>query len=280
MLKTRAGFTLIEVIVALVLTAVIGAAITSVFITQSKFYDQQEKVGFARGVSRGAMNMMMTELRMLDRDSGVVSATSTSITVRAPYALGLACTSSPDFVISVIPGDTLMEVKASGYAYRQLNGRYHYVKNTAAPATGTNPDVNACSGANVGMIPAAQGGRVLRLTPTPPSVVPAGTPVLLYQVVTYEFKESVEIPGRLALWREVEDQPAEELVAPFASTAGFRFYVDDAVAAVATPPTNLARLTGLELTLDGLSERPNPDGTHQSVPLSTAVFFKNRRQES
>jgi len=28
--------------------------------------------------------------------------------------------------------------------------------------------------------------------------------------------------------------------------------------------------------LDAFSERPNGDGTHQSVPLTTAVHFKNR----
>lgn len=273
MLKTRRGFTLIEVMVALVLTAVVGAAITSVFITQSKFYDQQEKVGFARGVSRGAMNMMMTELRMIERDSGVVSATRTSITVRAPYAIGLACSNSP-FVISVIPADTLMEVAPAGHAYRQPDGRYHYVTNTSAPANGGTSE---CNTANVGVIPASDGGRVLTLSPAAPSTVVRGTPVLLYQVVTYEFRASTEVPGRLGLWREVAGQAAEELVAPFDSPAGFRFYVDDSATPMDAPPSNLSRLTGLELTLDGLSERPNPDGTHQRVPLATAVFFRNRR---
>jgi prepilin-type N-terminal cleavage/methylation domain-containing protein len=273
MLKSRAGFTLIEVMVALVLTAVVGAAITSVFITQSQFYDRQEKVGFARGVSRGAMNMMMTELRMLERDSGVVSATSSSITVRAPYAIGLVCTNDP-FVISVIPSDTLMEVAPKGYAYLLANGAYHYVANSAAPA---NAVTGTCTALGVAEIPWADGGRVLTLSPAAPSTVSRGTPVLLYQLVTYEFKASVEVPGRSALWRQVDGEAAEELVAPFDATAGFAFYVDDGAAPVTTPPTDKSRITGLELTLDGLSERPNPDGTHQRVPLSTAVFFRNRR---
>lgn len=277
MLKPRAGFTLIEVMVALVLTAVVGAAITSVFITQSQFYDRQEKVGFARGVSRGAMNMMMTELRMLERDSGVVSATSTSITVRAPYAIGLVCGNGP-FVISVIPSDTLMEVSPKGYAFRRPDGTYHYVVNSALPAKGTSSDEAACDvSPAVTRIPAAQGGRVLRLSPDAPSGIGRGTPVLLYQVVTYEFRASVEVPGSNALWREVDGEAAEELVAPFDATAGFAFYVDDGATPVTTPPTDKSRITGLELTLDGLSERPNPDGTHQRVPLSTAVFFRNRR---
>jgi prepilin-type N-terminal cleavage/methylation domain-containing protein len=276
MLRNRAGFTLVEVIVALVLTAVVGAAITSVFISQSKFYDQQEKLGFARGVSRGAMNMMMSELRMLEQDSGIVSAATDKVTVRAPYALGLACDYSP-FTVSVIPSDTFMynDAKFAGYAYRLPDGRYHYVASSTQPSAGSAAACDASPA--VGRFPASEGGRVLTLSPAAPSSVARGTPVLLWQLVTYAFRNSEEVPGRLGLWREIDGEDAEEMVAPFDSTAGFRFYVDDGATPQSAAPSDLSRITGLELILDGLSERPSPDGTFRRVPLSTAVFFRNRR---
>ena len=70
----RSGFTLIELIVALTLTAIIGTAITALLVSQERAFDTQSKLQSARDVSRGARNLLTSELRMLDRDSGVVSA--------------------------------------------------------------------------------------------------------------------------------------------------------------------------------------------------------------
>jgi hypothetical protein len=87
------------------------------------------------------------------------------------------------------------------------------------------------------------------------------------------------VPGAIALWRRVHDSKpvVEELVAPFAPTAGFGYYVGDvAVAQSSVMAGLLDQITGIELTLDGTSERPERDGTHQVTPYSTSVFFKNR----
>src|SRR5688572_13317886 len=122
-LKSRAGFTLAEVLVALVLTAVIGAAVTGAFVSQAKFFDQQEKVSFARGVSRGALNMMMSELRMIERTGGVPTATvptNSSLTVRVPYAMGIVCDNSSTLTLLRLPADPSMLAQPgySGYAWR------------------------------------------------------------------------------------------------------------------------------------------------------------------
>jgi hypothetical protein len=107
----------------------------------------------------------------------------------------------------------------------------------------------------------------------------AGTPVLLYQRVSYIFRASTSVPGAIALWRRVHHSgdPPEELVAPFAPSAGFGYYVGDvAVAQSSVAVGSLNQITGIELTLDGTVERPEADGSHQVTPYSTSVFFKNR----
>jgi prepilin-type N-terminal cleavage/methylation domain-containing protein len=280
MLKSRPGFTLIEMVAALTLTAIIGAAITGLFVSQSRFYDTQEKLGFARGVSRGALNMVMSEMRMLDRDSALAEKpTGTRVTVRVPYAIGAVCTSSSSVItFSRMPADTVVIANATqaGYAYRGPNGINRYV----TTASITPRALSTCSGLvpRVKTFPADSGGGVFEV-PAPGGgvVVTPGTPLFLYQVVTYEFRASEEVPGRIGLWRTVRNGLNEELVAPFDSTAGFRFYIDDAPEPVAVPPASLRRITGFELRLDGVSERPDADGTFQRVPLSTSVFFRNRR---
>jgi prepilin-type N-terminal cleavage/methylation domain-containing protein len=282
MLNARRGFTLAEVLVAMTIATIVGAAITGVFISQVRFFDTQEKTGFARAVSRGATNMIMSEMRMLDPEIAFVNVpTRTRVTVRVPYVMGAVCTSSSSAVtFSRVPADTFTAGGAiiAGYWYRAPNGINQVVPvaatalqaELATTCTGLNPPVRTWA-------PTA-GGGVFRLpAPSPAIAIKAGTPLFLFQVVTYEFRASDEVPGHIALWRTVQGGTSEELVAPFDSTAGFRFYVDDGPVPQASPPAPLSRVTGLELTLHGLSERPRADGTLQRVELVTSVFFRNRR---
>jgi prepilin-type N-terminal cleavage/methylation domain-containing protein len=281
MLKSRAGFTLAEVLVALVLTAVLGAAATTTFVSQSRFFDRQDKVGAARGVSRSSLNMVLSEVRMVERSGGVAAAEADSITLNVPYAMGLYCGILASVMsLSILPVDslTLAEAGYSGYAYRTSATTYTYAPSTVQPVGGLAP---SCTGAGVNLVPVV-GGVVnvpLGINPPPNPALKAGTPVLLYQRVSYIFRASTSVPGAIALWRSVHDSgdAPEELVAPFAPTAGFGYYVGDvAVAQSSVIAGSLNQITGIELTLDGTSERPESDGSYQVTPYSTSVYFKNR----
>jgi hypothetical protein len=109
-----------------------------------------------------------------------------------------------------------------------------------------------------------------------------GTPVFLYSKIRYDLKASTAIPGKLGLYRTSiapnGAQTSEELVAPFASTAGWKFFVvNGGTVAQTAVPANLADIRGLELHLDGLSESIAATKlTAESAPFTTAVFFKNR----
>lgn len=285
-MRNRPGFTLVEVMIALTLTAVLGAAFMGAFVSQSRFFDHQEKVGAARAVSRGALNIMMSEMRMVEQTAGVVSATNQQLELRVPYVFGMVCGSAAGMLtITTLPADltAVTGLSFSGYAYRQPGGAYTYQEGTVVATTGL---ATICSSAGIvpddgGVIPDPAGGAgpgsgsVVQI-PLGPAVA-AGTPVFLYHKVTYEFGASTSVPGGIALFRQVEGQlNPEELIAPFDTTAKFRFFESDAAAAQDAVPASLSDITGIEIVLDAVSERPNADGTHQSVPLTTAVHFKNR----
>jgi hypothetical protein len=70
---------------------------------------------------------------------------------------------------------------------------------------------------------------------------------------------------------------SEEIATPFANTARVNFYVlDNAVAQSAVPGT-LSQTRGLELKLDGMSERtPGGSAAPKTASMSTSVFFENR----
>lgn len=285
-MKSRAGFTLVEVLIALTLTAVLGAAFMGAFVSQSRFFDHQEKVGAARDVSRGALNIMMSELRMIELSGGIVpTPTNDEIELRVPYVFGMTCgTASSVLTISTLPADLsgIGNMVFSGYAYRAASGAYTYVESPVTATVLGSAGATLCSTAGIvpgsGVVPAVgpfDAGQVLTV-PLGAGVLSVGTPVFLYRRVKYEFAPSGVVAGR-ALYRHVDGElNPEELIAPFAATARFRFFDSDAAAAQDAVPATLSNITGIEIVLDAMSERPNSDGTHQEVPLTTAVHFRNR----
>ena len=153
---------------------------------------------------------------------------------------------------------------------------YAYVEN---PATEANYDPADCVSVNITTVP---NGKTVRVTPTLPGNAGLGTPVFLYSRVRYEFKASIAVPGKLGLYRTIiapnGAESSEELVAPFANTAKWRFFtVTGGSIAQDAPPANLADMRGLELHLDGISENvASGQISAEQAPFTTAVFFKNR----
>lgn len=279
--RVRRGFTLIELLVGMVLFGIVGALFTRLLTTQGKFFDRQGLGNAARNVSRASLNRIVSDFRMIEATGGVVAATPTSLTIRIPFAIGVMCANSAGgTVISLLPVDptTYASAQFFGYAWRNFQtGAYSYVE---SPASKTEADYSAiCTGVKITTVP---NGQTVLVTPALPAGSGLGAPVFLYAKVRYEFKASTAIPGKLGLWRTsipaVGAQTSEELVAPFAATAGWKFFTaTSGSVAQATAPANLADMRGLELHLDGISEYIAPgQATYESAPFTTAVFFKNR----
>lgn len=284
----RAGFTLVEVMIALVLTAVIGAAVTSVFVSQSRFYDEQQKITAARAVSRAATNMMLTELRAVETTNGVIAASADSFVVRVPYAMGIACgTNLTTLHVSILPVDSVIYAQATfaGYAWQNL-ATSAYTYEEALGTTITNiGGTSRCTSPAGGNLPittftgAGERGRVVGLSPVIGGTIPHASAVMLYQRVAYRFAPSAIVPGERGLWRQVQGSAlgAEELAAPFDPTARFRYFVLNATTAQDAAPASLADIRGIELVLTGRSERPDAEGQYsRTTPLTTAIFFRNR----
>jgi prepilin-type N-terminal cleavage/methylation domain-containing protein len=282
-LRARRGFTLIELIVGIVIFAIVGALFTKLLTVQGKFYDRQGMGNAARNVSRASLNRVVSDFRMIEATGGVVAATSTALTIRIPFAIGVVCGNSPGgTVVSLLPVDSTTYAEATfyGYAWRNFtNGTYAYVESPATRATADVVQTAVCTLKQITTVP---NGRVVYLTPVLPGGAGLGTPVFLYSRVKYEFKASTAVPGKLGLWRtEIAPNGAlepEELVAPFANTASWKFFtVNGGTVPQAAAPGNLADMRGLELHLDGISETIAPGlTTNEQAPFTTAVYFKNR----
>ena len=274
-LVPRRGLTLAELLVTMVIVLIVGGAFTRLMVHQSRFFDSQNTRRQARNVSRGALNVMMSELRMVAVPGGILAAASDSVRVRVPYAFGILCGSTAAAsTISLAPMDSLAysEGGATGYAWRDSTGNYAYVNANFTVAPGLTTD---CAGAGITTLP---GGKVVTVNPRVPVAATIGTPIFLSRRIQFKFAASAALPGRIALWRtNIGTGASEELVAPFDAAARFRFFVNGATASQANSPAALTDLRGLELRLAGASDRPSlTSGAPSTAELQTAVFFMNR----
>lgn len=278
MTHRRAGASLVELLVGLTLTAIIGMSVVRTFVSQARFSDTQVKMAAARTVSRAPLNLLMSDVRMVEVANGIAAASATSaassITLRVPVVMGVVCgTSGGSTTLSLMPVDSAVVAGAawSGHAYRESSGAYTYTEGTTTvSAVGSA----TCDAANITTV---DGGRTVLVTPALPATVAPGTPAFVYQRARYWFGASTVLPGRLALWRTLEATNAsEELAAPFDTASRLRFYRNfNDTSDVAVPP--LAEIRGVELVLVGESEYTRfGSTTPERAPLRTAVFFINR----
>ena len=271
----RRGLTLTELLVTMVIAVIIGGAFTRLMIHQSRFFDAQNTKRQARSVSRGAVNVMMSELRMVTVPGGLLAAGHDSVVVRVPYAFGVLCASVVgSSTISLAPLDSVAYAEGGvvGYAWRDSTGNYTYQNTGFTLGTGV---AATCTAAGITTLP---GGAVVTVAPVVPAAAVAGTPVFLYRRIEYEFDSSAALPGRHALWRRNQGAgTSEELVAPFQGGASFRFFVDGSATAQAAVPSPLSTVRGLELRLKGESDRAGvTTGSPSTAELRTSVFFMNR----
>ena len=233
----------------------------------------------ARSASRAALSVMSSELRPVTQ-GGIVAASSDSITVRVPYAFGVACFKIfGTTIISLLPGDSAIyrSATASGYAYRD-------------EATGewTTRDGKTVGGFNMWPFCGLASPPVTTLSATgwvaqgysvseAPVAVTIGSLVYFYQQITYAFAPSVTLPGRKALWRRVVSTGAsDEMVLPFDTGSGFQFLVGSRLNVRATAPAILDSVLGVRVRLIGQSElTPEGKSAPSRFDMSTNILFRN-----
>lgn len=273
----RKGLSIAELIVGMVIFAIIGMALTRVMVMQARYFDHQKQGNLARNVSRGPLNRLVSDIRMVEAEGGITAASGTSITAKVPYALGVVCNSDATGTnISLLPVDSAMyaEPGYSGYAWRNGAAKYRYVMGGSTISAGSLADCNASGITTL----SSDLAKVIKISPKLNDTATVGTPVFLLRNITYEFKASALVPGGKGLYRTVVNAgTSEELSAPYADNAAFKFFIGSALVAQAAAPSDLSTLRGIELNMTGLSEKKPRQAIAQApAPFVTAVFFKNR----
>lgn len=298
MMTSRRGVTIIELLIAMVIAAILGSATLALMMSQSRFTERVEGQRAGRRVGRSAITVLANDLRMVDPDWGIEAASATSITVKVPYALGVVCSAayvSPNttHVIALMPVDSVVLATAgySGYATRGNTGIYSPV--AGGTVTDNGALTSTCTGAPANVFeilaPASapnQKTRQITIVVNAGGIgtdvrVAVGTPVMLYKRTQFYFGTSNQtgLSGRTALWRNVlnSGNAAQELAAPFDATAAFRFFNQAATVSQAAVPGTLSDIKGFELFLPGESDKTSRKASApEQSDFTTAIFLVNR----
>ena len=289
----RRGFTLIEILITLVVMSVIGAALVKLLANQTRYFDRQVGLRSARAVSRTAVSVLTSDLRMAQ---GVASLTTdgSSITIRVPYRFGIVCsaptTAGSPITVQMAPIDSAANAMATfaGWAYRSATSPYKYVfPSTPSVTTATAANALLCNtyGTSSGVRPVTLGTQTSTPMDVSPGnatlggVVTVGQAAMFYQTIKYEFKSSSAFTGRKGLWRTVSGGTSEELMAPFDGTSRFRYYfVTDDTSRTTIAASDTSSIVGVDLVLVGLStKKAYGSSSYTKSTNVTSVFFRNYR---
>lgn len=283
-------------LISMTILAIVGLAFTKILRYQTTYFSHETTLRTARTVARTATNLLLSDLRAV-QDSGSVDSVAANgklVRIYVPYRYGLVCgTNSSTTTVSLLPSDSSsMNMSVyKGFAFRNATGRYTFVfpnnpTGSDIPATSTTPAT--CTGSASGQAQissvsvAGRAGNILDLKSNGASNAITYAPVFLFQRVSYSFKASTVYPGALGLFRNVENGTVgngadEELVAPFDTSARFRFYQTGDDTSRVTPP-DVALIRGLELVLVAKAPRASSsNASSNTVKVVTSVFFKNVR---
>lgn len=228
----RAGFTLVEVLVALVVAGILAAGVISLLMSQDRFYGHNDQHIYAQQTLRAAADLMASEIRMAGRGSpsDVVTAESDRLEVRFDLVRATVCEESGgDVYLYVydrpsavnIPGGVAGTVYSNPY-----DSGLEVIEDFPADLSDLVPDGTGehetyC--VNAGAPPGQGPDSYVRIDnwPDPPGPPERGAIVRLYGLLGYSFEESSFEDG-LAVWRN-----NQELVAPLADDASFTYLAED-----------------------------------------------------
>jgi len=283
-ITSRRGFSLIEMLIALVISAGVGGAVAALLTSTNRFEERAESQRAARFVGRGAVNVLTNELRLIDPAWGIDSVSTSAVWVKAPYAIGMVCDTTGSLKVALEPADSVAFAKSgfSGIAWRSTGGTYTAVPGGTLTTSSTFPV--SCTSAGIQQITApssAPNQKTINATVsgTSRNGIKIGTIVMLYRRVGFYFANSTVtgLTSRKALWRNfVDGAGAEEMAAPFDASASFNFYISGSTGYSSSVPSPLTLLRGIRMLLPGESENtPRLRSSPEQADLSTSVFFIN-----
>lgn len=273
--RNRRGFSLIEVIVAMLIGTLVLGSVVQVMIVQGRAYRKQREVADVRDTGRQAATLLAWDLRQ-SAIGGAPFADlgENSVTIRSPRGVGTVCArhvSLPRYGLWKTAGSFAATVDDTAVVYAIGRGQWRALKITAV-GTSAAMGVNSCAWAG-GRAPEVVVEVAVRQK-TDTSWIKVGAPFRSFRRVEYA---EYEADNRWWLGRRVGGATSYEqltgpLLAPSSNGLTFTYY--DTLGAVTTDP---AAVGSVAFTLRSESYKSTYVGntyTNQRDSLTTKVSVR------
>ncbi len=221
-LMPRAGFSLLEAIVALTLSSLIVTLVSTVFLTQNNFYRTVVQRTGVQDNLRVVTDLIASEVRGV-AGGGVTLAQSRHFRVRLPIAMGGVCHDQGSHGHVYMPG--LSEIdgdEVAGYARQDANGSWTYTADTwtnlkvSSGASSADECLTRNGADTVGAI--ADFGRLLISGGTT-----LGEVIMIYREVEFKIDQSQLDPQTLAVYRGVTGDTLREFATGITTDTRFQY---------------------------------------------------------
>jgi prepilin-type N-terminal cleavage/methylation domain-containing protein len=269
------GFTLVEALIALTISGIIGSALISLLTAQSRFYSRTDDQRVAEQTAQATFDLFSSEVRLAGA-SDLLAAEADSVTLRIDLLRGILCD------VSLLGAASL----------------YIYDRNTTANLTSSFVGVAASSpyeedfayADSWNPTPTATGAvpkALCVLTGTPSTgaltdyllisgwngkfAAPErqeGTLVRVYGKLTYKIAASNFFTTRSALWRGTQ-----ELIGPFENGAALSYVMDDGSVQTNVASASFDDVSAIRVTATTVGEGSNRYNVSRAVNFD--VPFRN-----
>ena len=230
MVGARAGFSLVESLVAVLLSSVVIIMVSGIFLAQNRSYSVQLGVTDAHHNARAVTELFSNELRSV-MEGGVELATSDEITVRTPIVAAAVCWTDGVVVgVHTEGGEAAIEAlseEVAGFAVRDIAGAWDYYEvdwTDIDDASPSNVVAGLCYANGADTVGARDDFHSLTsLDSYHPTVPGLGEVILLFSTTTFKFQTSVLDPTTVGLFRQAHGGPLVEFATGMDSTAQFQY---------------------------------------------------------
>ena len=263
--RSERGFTLVELMVAIVISGIVIGVIFQFLLGQGRFARMQGAREEVQQNARAAVDVISSDLRAVGRQ-GVTWAESDSIAFRSPRAWGMVCGYAGGYLAVLFPAAAVPAL--SDDSDRLAVGPNGHIV-TDITSDGTNA-ANACNTALKPLPQAVASGKRARLYAGAPGGLLQGQDVYVYDDIAYGADTS-SVAGIRGRWIRRNNQP---LAGPIAAD-GLSFVYQDSLGNTLSNTPNVGDIARVRLLVK-TNSRAKFNNRPQDDIDSTIIYFRNR----
>jgi prepilin-type N-terminal cleavage/methylation domain-containing protein len=302
--RRRAGFTLVETLIALVLSSVVMALVSHTFLVQNRYYATQTLRTGVQDNVRSATELMAREIRTAMED-GVMVAGPRTIVVRSPVSVVVVCSKdagtgmgmgmgmgmgsgAEDFDVYNEGGELALDAgEVAGVASRnRITGSWDTASTTWSYIKGGGMGMGMGMGGSGGNC--ADGGadtagvaanfhQFTNFNTLLPSSPEEGDVVMLFRETTYKIQTSVLDATTLGLFRGVSGSALVEFATGVDTLAQFQYRTGGSTYADTIFGAALADIDAIRIVADARKQAPTGGADDITFGWAVNIALRNNR---